>query len=64
MSDSVSYLDTIRTRHGNDKCRQDFIHICAGNRHKAAELINDIKLTFPCFYILMPAIKTFKLYNN
>lgn len=64
MNEKLSYLDEIRINEGNDSCSQTFISFCAGNRYKAVELLNDLRISFPCLYILLPALKSFNLYNS
>jgi len=64
MNENLSYLDRIRINEGNEKCGQAFISFCVGNRYKAVEFINDPYLSFPCLYMLLPAVKSYNLYNS
>lgn len=60
MSDSLtfsrrsglSYLDSVRLRAGEDRCRAVFRDILRRNPRRAAAMLNDRLLSFPCLYIL------------
>lgn len=56
-----SFLEEVRVRGGNDKCKGAFREIYENDRQKAADLINDEKITFPCLFVLTPQIYSYGL---
>ena len=48
----LSYLDSVRLRAGEDRCRAVFRDILRRNPRRAAAMLNDRLLSFPCLYIL------------
>lgn len=64
QKENYGYLDNIRIKDGNQKCKDFFNDIYLNDRQKATDLLNEELLTFPCLFILMPLIKSFNLYNN
>ncbi|MDF2685946.1 MAG: hypothetical protein K0S55_1127 [Clostridia bacterium] len=57
-----SYLDQIRLRDGVDRCRDVLYQVWRNNRRRTAALLNDPEMTFPCLFILLPQIKSLRLY--
>ena len=51
-SNDYSYLDQIRINEGAEKCRRAFGEISRKDVRRAATLLNDRRLMFPCLYIL------------
>lgn len=51
------YLDQIRINKGADKCRAALNEAFRENVQRAAGLLNDHRLTFPCLYILLGQIE-------
>lgn len=60
-SNKYSYLDKVRINHGNDKCKAVFHETFENSRQKAIDLLNDRRITFPCFFILLPQINSLKM---
>jgi hypothetical protein len=56
-SRDYSELDLVRVREGAGPCRAAFQSVCAQDSRKAAALLNDRRLTFPCLYTLSPEIE-------
>ncbi len=52
QSNDCSYLDRLRLCKGAEKCRAVFCGIYRHDHRRAAALLNDRRLTFPCLYIL------------
>lgn len=50
------YLDRIRGQDGSERCRAVFEEAFQKDRKRAADLLNDPQLTFPCLFLLMPQI--------
>lgn len=59
-----SRLDNIRLTEGTDKCMTVFEEICTRDKENAAALLNDRYLTFPCLFILLPHIESFRLHGR
>ena len=60
-SDNHSYLDSVRMNDGIEPCKAAFYNAYKENREKAAALLNDQQLTFPCLFILLPQIESLQL---
>lgn len=56
-----SYLDNVRLQEGLDKCDAAFIEIYKKSGAEAVALVNDRRLSFPCFYVLLPRIKELRI---
>ena len=56
------YLDRIRMDGGAEKCRSAFAETCRTDRRRAAALLNDRRVTFPCLFLLMPQIGSLRVY--
>jgi len=63
MENDYGYLDKIRLRDGAEKCREEYREAFLKNRWDAVNLVNDLKITFPCLYILLPEIKAFNFFR-
>lgn len=61
-SNDYGYLDRIRIDGGAEKCRAVFTETCRTNRRRAAALLNDRRVTFPCLFLLMPQIESLRAY--
>lgn len=57
ISDQISYLDSVMQREGIDKCISAFTDVYRKKGTGAIALLNDRRLTFSCFYVLLPRIK-------
>lgn len=60
--DHYCYLDKVRMTDGTDHCKAVFYEACTNNKHKAAALLNDQRMTYPCLFILLPQIKYLRIY--
>ena len=56
-----SDLDKLRIREGLDRCKVVFHRVIRRSRRKAISLLNDKRLSFPCFYIAVSEIQTYNL---
>ncbi len=56
-----SYLDQIRINEGADKCRAALSEAFRNNIQRAAGLLNDRRLTFPCLFILRGQIDALRI---
>lgn len=57
----ISYLDSVMLREGVDKCGSALTEVYKRNGPGAVALINDRRLTFSCFYVLLPRIRELNL---
>ena len=51
-SNDYSYLDQIRVNEGTDQCKITLNTLLQQDTKRAATLLNDNRLTFPCLYVL------------
>jgi hypothetical protein len=56
-----SFLDEIRRNEGDERLRSVFAGICEKEKTRAAILLGDPQLSFPCLYILAPQIRSYGL---
>ncbi len=56
-SNDYSYLDRIRIHEGADRCRAAFSETFRKDTRRAAALLNDRRLSFPCLYALREQIE-------
>lgn len=61
-SDTDSPLDRAWRDNGIPQCKATFYKAYRKNPRNAAALLNDQHLTFPCLFILIPQIKSFRLH--
>ncbi len=64
IQNNPSRLESIRLTEGPEKCTAAFEEICKKDQAQAAALINDRHLTFPCLFILLPQIESFRLHSR
>lgn len=57
-----SYLDNLAQEKGAEKCKEEFYQICLHNKKEAVRVINDPRLNFSTFYILLPLVNSFWLF--
>ncbi len=55
--------DRIRLNEGAERCRAVFQEACEKNRRRAAGLLNDERLTFPCLFLLWRQAEAFRLHR-
>ena len=60
-SGDYGFLDRVRLGEGNEKCKAVFGEICESDKRRAALMLNDRRLTFPCLFILLPQIETYEM---
>lgn len=63
MENNLSFLDKVRLEGDIEECRAVFSEAYKQNGGRAAGLINDHKLSFPCLFALLPQIESFRLYR-
>lgn len=63
IPEGQSQLDSIRQSKGNEACAAFFADTCKSNVQKGLALLMDPRLTYPCFFILMPHIESYRLYQ-
>lgn len=61
---NINRLDEIRINEGQDKCKEFFYNTASANKREAVKLINDVQLSFACFYILIPMLSSLGFYQN
>lgn len=61
LNDDHCYLDKVRLSRGPDECKARLMAVCSADKARAACLLNDRRLTFPCLYLLSPLIKRLNL---
>ncbi|MGI6161261.1 MAG: hypothetical protein ACOYJD_04455 [Christensenellales bacterium] len=59
-----SYLDETRESRGDSQLKEIFIEMAQNRRQNAQWNLNDSRLTFPTFFILMPEIEKLGLYQR
>ena len=52
MNETLSRLDQIRINEGIERCKSTFVELARKDARRAAALLNDKRLRFPCLYLL------------
>lgn len=63
ISDQISYLDGVLQREGVERCILAFTEVFRKKGAGAVALLNDRRLSFPCFYVLLPRIRELGIGN-
>jgi|LSQX01.3.fsa_nt_gb hypothetical protein len=60
---SFSKLDEILKKEEKASCQTYFRKVLSENRNLAIKLVNDTRITFPCFFVLMPVVEKENIYS-